>query len=342
MSFGSAARFHALLVDLAGSGLLEDGRFPARNFLLEHALPNGRVSSYVHGDDLEVSTGTPRERLNEWNGHHSEYVQIHVRAGSRAAGFDVSDPDTPETFRDRNALDAYGDVDDAVDLVRVERLDEIARRSGCDVADLKRAAMAVGDARRAGMTASAEVRELLEEILLLWQENGALDNRPVFSGFWDAVADRLQETEPGWADVVRDRFGLAHHDPEGRGMRDGIEIIAFRYPASRIPRTRRDGPRFIARPTVLDGNLSTAFCTAPNGSGHGCCVDLSARGDVPCDEIVHPVIRLTGELVWAVGRISRPVPKTLRDARSMHLMALVERADDAFVRRVGATDGDLT
>jgi hypothetical protein len=340
-SFTSATRFSAGLLTLSDAAAIADARFLARNFRLETAVAPARAGSYLPGGDFDIPGEDPNAKINSWNGHHGSYLSQNVRAGARADGFDLDDPSASESFRVRSDIDEFGHVDDKIELVRVENLDDIASRTATDPGTLDALAHEAARQRRELGSVETVVREQLEDVLYLWQELGGLDNRPVFASFWENARELLDDPAADWANSVRDKLGLAHLDPDARLRGDGIRIMAFRYPAALIPRGSRREPRLVARPTVLDGSLSTAFCTTAAGIGRGCCVDLGADGDIPWQEIIHPPIRFKAEWVWAVGRVSSPVPPSLRTARELHLAAICETADTSFKELVDETDGDL-
>jgi len=278
--------------------------------------------------------------MTSWNAHHALYLKESVRAGSRTDVFDASAASTPETFRLRDPLDEFATTDGVLELVRIEDLGAIARRSCADVVTLRAWAEAVALDRRTNAKATAVESAKLNDRLQIWQGAGGLDNRPVFVGFWESVAEVLETPSVTWANTVRDRLGLSLYDPGSR-LRKRIDVVAFRYPARLVQRTSRRGGCLLARPTVLDGGLSTAFCTAPAGCGRGSCLDLSGGGsDTPWQEALHPPLNYTADMVWAVGSITSAVPSTLADARAIHLAAVCDANPDFWALAV-ETDGDL-
>ncbi|MGA2927568.1 MAG: hypothetical protein ABSG43_16535 [Solirubrobacteraceae bacterium] len=200
-SFRAAARFARSLEEISDANSLLDERFPARNTRLETTLPDERLRSYLPSGDLDLGSGVAMDTLGAWNGHHDAYLATHVRRGSRAEPFNPSDAITPETFRFRHGLDEYGYADPAIELVRVEDVEYVARVTGERADDLVALAEAVGSARRVGST-SPEVDEL-DEVLLIWQQAGDLDNRPVFAAFWEDAKELLANPTSGWPDELR-------------------------------------------------------------------------------------------------------------------------------------------
>ncbi len=302
-------------------------------------LPDERVSSYLPSGDLDLGTGPAMDQLDAWSGYHDAYLATRVRRGSRAEPFNASDAVTPETFRFRHGLDEYGYADPAVELVRVEDVGYVAGVTGEHADDLVALAEAVGSARRAS-SVSSEAEEL-DEVLLIWQQARDLDNRPVFAAFWEDARELLADPTLSWPDDLRDRLGLAHLAPAARRRSMGIPIMVFRYPVTVLPQMPRSQLRFLARPTVLDGNLSAAFCTSPVGSGRGCTLDLGEHGNEPWQEVLHPAVTFSARHVWAGGTITRDIPRTLAPARGLHYVRLCQDATPDFVGLVEDIEHDL-
>ena len=330
-AFSSATEFSEQLLAISGEPDLEDARFLARNFRLERTLAPERTASYLGTDDIDLGAGPLEERVARWNEHHDRYLKNHVRGGWRGDLFDASSAAAPETFRVRTNLDEYGHADDAIDLVRLEDLAYIAALAGANLDRLRTLVERVALERRsaAGSATSAQAREL-DDILLAWQESPRTDNRPIFACFWEHARTTLEDPPDGWADELRDRLGMAHHDPRRRRRAGGMDVLAFRYPVKLVPRASRAAPRLIARPTVLDDGLSPSFFTFRAGSGRGCAVDLKARADEPWQEVVHPAVTFAAAHVWACGVVRKPAPASLEDPRFGHYLAIRESADDDY------------
>jgi len=110
----------------------------------------------------------------------------------------------------------------------------------------------------------------------------------------------------------------------------------------RSHRPERDGPRLLARPTVLDGRLSRGFCTFPAGSGRGCALDIEAHLGAPWQEVVHPALTFEARHIWAVGTVTKPVTRNLAAARWAHYQEVRNVADDEFAALVDDIEGDLS
>ncbi len=329
-AFSSAAEFSRHLVSMSHDPTLESARFPARNFRHEHALATERVASYVPDGDIELGSGAPRDQVAIWSEHHDSYVADNVRGGWRGEPFDVASPSTPETFRLRTDLDQYGHADDSVDLVRLEDVAYIATSAGTTVDAIMTIATRVAHERRAtGGPPDGLAREL-DDVLFAWQESPRIDNRPMFACFWEDARETLEDPVGDWADDLRDRLGLAHHNPDKRGGQPEIPVIALRYPVRLVPRASPGNPRLLARPTVLDGRLSPSFFTCRPGSGRGSAIDLASRADEPWQEVVHPTVTFRAKHVWSCGRVTKPAPQPLGEPREMHRLVISEFADDDY------------
>lgn len=313
-------------------------RFLARNFRLEQEIQDSRIKSYSSRIDTFVSTVQPLEALERFKLYHNQYLDGCVNPGARMDRFDPTASDCPETFQLGLRLDEFGYSEDNLELIRLEATSFIARIAGVSPLDLHRLAMEVAEDVRNEIDNPPKGQEL-GDVLFRWQEY--LDNRPTFAAFWDDAQSILADPQSGWAEEIRDRLGLAHLDPISRRAGAEIYVIVFRYPVRLIPRGERAGTRLLLRPTVLDGGLSEAFCTAPAGSGVGCTVDLAGRNDRAWQEVIHPSIEMRPEHVWAAGTIKTRAPEDLSDPRALHLIKLCERATLEFQNLCELTDGDL-
>jgi hypothetical protein len=319
-----------------GSEPAGERAFIARNFLLDEGIPALRVESYAEAHAMK-DHGT----WENWQGVHSAYLAERVFRLPSGDGFprllDPSDEiSCPEPFRFLDAEAPFLPTDGRMHLIRVERLDFVARFGGVEPSELRREAEAVIGA------GDPKAMTRLNDILGTWER--AVELRPVFSVFLDDVEGLFgqtpEEDPPGWADDLRDSLGLFHYDP---GDRIGeLEILVFRYPVSIVPKLRgleRDR-RPLVPPTVLDNRASSAFFPAPRASLTGHVVDLSARAKSLRREVLHPGIGFESRHLFRIGSITRPVdPASLPVARGVHISMVQEasgRADYAM-----GTDGDL-
>ncbi|MBM3475192.1 MAG: hypothetical protein FJX75_18170 [Armatimonadetes bacterium] len=309
-----------------GSGSDPDTAYPARNFLLDEGVLPERGESYR---DARAVAGHPD--VEAWRRGHKRYLQERIWA-KRAAGaspsvVDPGDPlDCPETFRFIDPAWDFRHSDLALDLVRMEQVETIARlgdSTAARVGELASAVIASGWKRDASYVD-------LDDVLARCAEQ--MDARPAFVGFWEdvcaAFGDAPDWDRTDWAERLRDRLGLAHYGPDASGK--PMDVLAFRCAVADVPRFQGQREwRPLVVPTVLDGDLSPAFCPAPLGENTGHTVDLAAQDTLDlqlCPELLHPHMRFEARHVWRVGRIERPVPKdTLPKARRWHLMCVQDR-----------------
>ena len=317
----------------AASAATSRGAFVARNFILDEGVWPERVDSYRallalagHGDYLS------------WKARHGAYLKQKVQLAHWEEPIDPRDEDVcPETFRFPDRHTPFDATDRHLHLIRVERVDTIAGLVRLDAA----AILSLG-AEVLANTASPERRAAFEDVLAKWFE--VKDARPIFCGFFaDFEDDVFASGTAGWADVLRDRLGLAHLDPGELGR--PIDILVFKYPVQQVTRLAGATPqtRPLVPPTVLDGDFSDAFCPPPQGALTGHVVDLGwDSGDEArlCQEALHPKTRLQARHLFRIGRIEKPVDfENLPLARSAHLQRIrvaSGRADYAL-----GTDKDL-
>lgn len=316
----------------------EVGAYVARNFLLEEGAVEARIDSYH-----ELGGAVPHPSLKEWQSRHEAYLTARVfcePAGDRLPTLlDPADEiSCPETFRFLDHASPFLATEPRIHLIRVETVSFVARRSGYSVDEVRAAAE---DALGSG---SREARRRLNDVLESWTQK--IQMRPMYSAFLADVVDLFGNTpsnDPdGWADKLRDRLGLTHHDPKGRS--GPIDILLFRYPVSAVPKLKvlaqSNRNRPLLPPTVLDGRHSPAFFPAPRGSLTGHAVDLAAETSTLFREVVHPTVAFQAKHLWRLGTIRREVRwDSLPLARGLHLLLIRKasgRADYAV-----ETDQDL-
>jgi hypothetical protein len=323
---------------LSKADLIGNSRFPARNFRLEWQVKQSRVKSYSDIVKIANDTTNPFEALKRLNHFHNQYLDQSIHSGARMDKFDLTSMNCSEPFRLSVHLDEFGHSEEGLFLVRIEELDLIARNANVSKDVLRQIAGDVAINVRNGINDRSK-QDALADILGQWQD--LLDNRPIFAAYWDDAQSVLADPRPGWAEELRDRLGLLHCDPALRGPGMEIDVLVFRYPIRLIPRYNRSGPRLLLKPTVLDGALSEAFCTAPAGAGVGSTIDLAGRDDIPWQEVIHPPIEYKPEHVWAVDCIKTSPLESLGSSRALHLIKLCIRASPDFQELCHEIDGDL-
>lgn len=295
-------------------------RFVARNFLLDENVLEPSAQTYGgHGARDGFADRA------EWVDPHKDYLNEEVFLERPVNGPPRTlDPASrqrcPETFRHDDNLVAYGRASKDLDLLRVLSARSLASRSGRPWQEIVDAGHELVRARAAKRPADARRQQAFDAALGKW--NKACDLRPCFAGFYadpeDLFAASPEDDAAGWADELRDRLGLGHLDPGARGE---IAILVFRYAVREVPKRKRTRLKPLAVPSVLDGEMSPAFCPAPNGVGYGHTVHLGGSPR-PCREVVHPYMDFEARHLFRVGVVKKPVPKDLFPARETHLLAL--------------------
>lgn len=288
----------------------------ARNFLLDEGVTAERAGVYLR--TIGTAGGTAA-----WKRRHERYLREEVRLPQPANGIpatlDPARPDRcPATFRSEENFRAFGSAYQGLQLLRLVDVPSIAKAASLPLADM----VAAGRAQAAGRGGEPEAH-LLAAAFHLW--NQSCDLRPTYATFQvdheELFGAQPEHDEPGWADILRDRLGLAHFDPVRLGV--PFPVFVFRYSVSAVPK-RKDLPRGrpLAVPTVLDLVLSSAFCPAPREDTCGRVVHLGATGDAPGREVLHPFRALRVDELFRVGEVRAPVPADLWPARRAHLRAL--------------------
>lgn len=220
----------------------------------------------------------------------------------------------------------YQSTDTTQDLIRLVRLSFIAKETGEKLAHLKQWAASV---LASPADRDTDASRQLDSALQLWNEN--IQSRPTFAAFWEDIRELWEPADqPDWADQLRDWLGLAHLSPDLRGLRE-IDVIAFRYPVSAVPKlmgtVTPGASRPLVAPTVLDGEFSHAFCPSPKGQLTGHTVALNEQCDRIRQEILHPNVEFRVSHVWRMGTIRRKIDfDRLATFRGYHLLALRDYA----------------
>ncbi|HBL28743.1 MAG TPA: hypothetical protein DD490_18055 [Acidobacteria bacterium] len=331
---GAGPPFSVFLERTGKTASLGDSRFLARNFLLDEGAVETRLESYAR-----AGAAADHADVSAWAGRHDDYLKRFVFLDQPAGGapetVNPTHPSCPETFRHPEAFRSLGLAHPDLDLVRVVSVGGVVRKLPAGLAT-ETELVAWAHEALATKDPDSAAWQALEAALAEWHPR--LDLRPVFAGFWQEQKDLLDGGPPDWADVLRDRLGLLHLSPRRPGQE--LPIFVFRYPIRRIPRRLglRD-ERALAVPTVLDGQLSEAFCPAPMEDAYGRVVDLAASYREPSREVLHPFFPAEVKLLARVGVIRRAPAKPVEEARAAHLLAIrVMSGRDDYA---ATTDGDL-
>ncbi len=311
-----------------------EGRFPARNFLLDEGVIPERADSYHREAGVDFADG------DSWAGGHRDYLRETVYL-DQARGVPKSlDPRRhdrcPETFRHEIAFRAFGGAYRKLRLARVVKADFVAREGGAELGDLLAASRELVTARAEGRKADEVAAALVDDVLVTWGER--CDLRPVWASFLqdhdDLFAAKPTGDADGWANELRNRLGMSHVSPPAGSA---IPILVFDYPVSAVPDRRGFKRKPLAIPTVVDGDLSPAFCPAPGTDPVGRVVHLGGGDREPVREVVHPFFVPAAKHLFRVGEVQRLAPADLSPARVRHLRHLREQRPDYG----DATDSDL-
>jgi hypothetical protein len=216
--------------------------------------------------------------------------------------------DNPDSFRDDldPARLVPGSLDTHQRIARLERVPAVV---------LNEAGLSFEDLRRAFHARDAAV---LDAVLQLW--NARRDGRPAFAAWKDELIDDLRVLD--WADRVRDRLGLAHHNPDPARP---IPVILMEYDVASVLRAAASqGTRhaFVC-PTVVDSPPWPWFFPSPAGLAYGRTMNIGTGSPILAAEFLHVRMTYTRDHIARLGEITRPVaPEDLRGLRNRHLAAL--------------------
>jgi hypothetical protein len=311
-------QLHAVLEQLGDDASLGDGRFVARNFLLERRLSGRRIDGYEQGSSA----------VHDYPaliGHHTRYLAAFIHRPAPAHGIPraITSTDAPVTFT-IDPMDARfrGSAEDLL-LVRMVPLRTLARLADRSMAEAR---------------AAIDDLQLLEDLVA--DVNERLRLQPTFAAFWEDVADLVPDDDgtvvTTWPDDLRDALGMSHLVPPPGAS---IPIVLLLYGVKDVPKiVGRRGHRPLVEPTVLDSELFHAFCPAPTGAPAGCLVNMAGDLDRdPAGELLHPTVRLRGDHVVRTGEVTT-TPRPLARARAAHLTMLQDRYDPAYATE---TDSDI-
>ena len=335
MAFGQIVagnEFDKFLQSHAQEASLGNGRFVARNFLLDEGVSSERQSSYATLEAMKKHTN-----FDDWREIHEDYLYTRVFLAPQRLSTQIDRTDEkkcPETFRHPSALRTFGTTEANLNLIRIERAQPIAKEAGFNSVD---ELLALADEYLASRSLNQLVQQL-SSALEIW--SSFRDRRPMWASFWEDVYDLFEpaktQDSTGWPNELRDRLGLYHLDPAIRP----IHVFVFRYAVSDLPTFTEDrNLRPMAVPTVLDGQFGEAFCPAPYGQSFGSVVYLGKETYRLRRELLHPAIQFSADHLFKVGTITQPLPADLTPARKEHLHWL--RAETGHVDYANLTDGDL-
>lgn len=264
-------------------------RAKADNIYFEERVSPARLR---HFEALAPDTPSPAS-LETWQ---TEYCTTYVQT------------DEPDTFRGN--LDPSPLVPGLLDLdQRIARLERVPATLLAEV-ELTFEQLIRGF--------NEDNHAVLDVFLQRW--NARRDGRPAFAAWKDELTDDLRL--PDWADRIRDRLGLAHHDPGPSGP---VPVMLMEYDVASVLRAAANhGVRnaFVS-PTVIDSLPSPWFFPSPTGLAYGRTMNLGSGTPLLLAELLHVRMTYTRNHIGRLGEIERKVgPVDMRGLRNHHLAAL--------------------
>lgn len=282
---------------------------PRRNSALHEWRDDASPTKRAEADNIWFE-----ERVSTTRWRHFEAVAPDTPSAASLAAWQEDycntyvQTDNPDTFRE--ALDPArlvpGMLDTHQRIVRLERV---------PATPLNLAGLTFDGLTRAFAQGNHAV---LDVFLQGW--NAQRDGRPAFAAWKDELIDDLRF--PDWADRLRDRLGLAHHDPSSMAP---IPVILMEYDVTSVLRAAaghgvRDA--FVS-PTVVDSPPWPWFFPSPTGLAYGRSMNLGADPPHLVAEFLHVGMTYTRNHIARMGEIRRPVgPTNLRSLRNRHLAAV--------------------
>ncbi len=295
-------------------------RCAAANFRWEPAVGSERVTRYC--DHL----GALSEH-DEWRAEHKGYLSafVHVPKDS---------PTCAESFLPVSAQSHLREDLDNTFLLRLESLGHLFQMPL--MTDLvttfwQRFYNSQKDLRKAKLSMSDEA--LRGEFVSKWNSQRT-QARPLFATFLnDFGGDLGALARRDWPHLLRDRLGLTHW-PSTPGR--PLPVALMCYSLDEVRRQRSAGVpngsvAAFVRPTVLDAEMSAAFCPGPllpGGESFGYTLDLSSSNGphTLTPELLSFHIEYRPQHVCALGFITKPHllhdDESVLAARNRHVQGL--------------------
>lgn len=302
-------------------------RCAAANFRWERAVSNQRAEEYG------VYVGEVASHA-DWKAEHKGYLGSFVQIAK-------DHPRSAECFMSVNDRAHLKEHLDNTYLLRLESLGHLFEQPLiAEVAGnfWQRFFNSQKDLRKQQLSDADEA--IREQFVAQWNEQRT-QARPLFATFLnDFGGDLTALVKTDWPHLLRDRLGLTHW-PSTPGSPLPVALMCYTLDevrAARVLATRKGAVASFSRPTVLDGEMSTAFIPAPllpGGESYGYTLDL-ASADIPdsfTPELLTFPIDYTPQHIKALGFISRP--HALQDdaailaARNRHIQGLQSLPDCA-------------
>jgi hypothetical protein len=295
-------------------------RCAAANFRWEVAVSSERAAEY-HAYVGDVTTH------KDWKAEHKSYQGSFVHV---AKDF----PRSAESFMAVNGLAQLNENLDDKFLLRLESLGGLFDQpllSGIANDFWQRFFNSQKDLRKNTFSDSDEA--LRTEFVAQWNAHRT-QARPLFATFLDAFGGDLNAlVKRDWPHLLRDRLGLTHW-PSAPGKPLPVALMCYTVDEVRQARllaSKKGAVASLARPTVLDAEMSAAFTPAPLLSGsesYGYTLDL-ANNAIPetfTPELLTFPLEYQPRHIKALGFISREhglqEDDALLAARNRHVQGL--------------------
>lgn len=302
-------------------------RCTAANFRWERAVSDQRADEYgTYVGDVATHA--------DWKAEHKSYLGSFVQIAK-------DHPRSAECFMSVNDRAHLREHLDNTYLLRLESLGHLfGQPLIAEVADnfWQRFFNSQKDLRKARLPDADEA--LRGQFVTQWNAQRT-QARPLFATFLnDFGGDLTALIKTDWPHLLRDRLGLTHW-PSTPGSPLPVTLMCYTLDEVRAARalaTRKGAVASFSRPTVLDGEMSTAFIPAPllaGGDSYGYTLDL-ANTEIPdsfTPELLTFPIDYKPQHIKALGFISRP--HALHDdaailaARNRHIQGLRSLPDGA-------------
>lgn len=200
---------------LADASIDAEERAHIENFMLDERPPQSGADLYARR-----LGNKPVTNLDNWQDRHRNFTSEEIN-------LDVSEAGQPWTFRTDNAVNRLRQIDPRIYLVRVEDASWPCDLTGISPETLRKN---IEDFQRG----NAKAGDFLNGIVKSW--NAGRDQRPLFATTELEVEHIIHDSQPDWAERLRDQLGLGHYSPaSGRP----IEIVLMRYTGRLHDRTGR-------------------------------------------------------------------------------------------------------
>lgn len=281
-----------------------------QNLQMEERCPSSGIDLYAS----YFSNGMV-SNIDEWNTRHNDFASAELE-------IDQTDTQVPWTFRPENLSNRLPEIDQRINLVRIEDA-----RWPCSLAGHSFEIVRAHIAARGGADSAASMAadSFLTRFAATW--NAQRDKRPLFATTELEVEDLLQISSPTWVEKLRDRLGLGQYSP-GAGA-PPVPIFVMRYPLEDVYAAHgaNGAP---AVPTMLDGKLNDCFFPSPTPGpksdqspclGHSLNLTfVTAENDYKLGvELLHGRVDYQPEHFYGTGIVANPVNMSIDRARKFHL-----------------------